>query len=196
MEDPKNHLEMIYPSFIKTMEHFNYICHIKYQINLNVRLLLDIHEQSKPDALARLYSCDSIDTRRQRRRYNNIAMDDKKTMCLQLLEARYFDRYENKDKNLVACNSSLCRPWCRQEWILPGLGLLSNAFSPSFDSGSLMESLRAQAQDLRIEADEKTFSKCFAVTANIFCELLFMYLMVNWRNMPIAKMEQYHTRYH
>ena len=150
-----------------------------------------LYEHVKQGILVRLHSCDAIETHLN----YEIPLKAKRTMCFQLYTARVLSYMNPADKPAVAHNLILHKPWCMQEWFLPGMGNLGNAFNPRFEPSTLLQSLREQARDLGIGMDENTLSRCYAATTNIFCELLFMYLLVKHENTPIEQMMRNHLRY-
>ena len=189
MADPNNHPEAIYPSFSEWMEYMDSLCGSKYPFSLDKELVSWLYRASKSGAFIYLHSWEVMETHLQR----VIPLKAKKTMCLQELEAKYFD-ITIKDSDIVAYNSERHKPWCMQEWLLPSLGRLPNAFRPRFDSRSLYQFLSMCSQVFN-EKSVYSFSYCHSDTRNIFCELLFMYLLVKHEDTPIEQMIKDYKKY-
>ena len=193
MDDPNNHLETIYPSLPEMVEHMGNLCESKYPFSLNTESVHYLYEFIKLDILVRLHSCDAMDA--HNKFLHNISLETKRTMCFQKMEAIYFDCIIIQDSEVVAYNSDRHKPWCMQEWLLPGLGHLPNAFIPRFDFRSLSQSLRVYAKARNIRAHKNSFSYCYHATSGNFCELLFMYLLVKHEDMSIEQMMRDHRKY-
>ena len=191
MDDPNNHLETICPSFPEMVEHWNSVCKPKYSFPLDEKLAHDIYENIKPEILIRLYSCDAIETHLN----CEISLETKRTMCFQQFETWYFCSSTTEDNKVVPYNSDHHKPWCMQEWLLPSLSRPFNVFVPIFDFRNLRQSLREYPQAQNNEVVKYSFWDCYNTTSDAFCELLFMYLLVKHKDMPIEQMMRDHTKY-
>ena len=191
MDDPNNSLEITYPSFPEMMRHMDSIRNPKYPKSLDDELAHWLYENIKPEILIRLHSCKVMETHLQR----DIPLEAKKTMCIQRFKVRFFCHVIPIGSDMVVRNSDLHRPWCMQEWVLPSLGLLCNVFMADFDVHSLIKSLKEYAQEQKIEVNKNTFPVCYVMSSDVFCELLFMYLLVKHEDMSMEQMIKDHQKY-
>ena len=193
MTDPRNNIETIYPCFLEMKEYLGRIHNFEYSESEHDELAYMLYERVKQEVLTHLQSCDAMDAHNQS--HCKISFITKKIMCIQLYIVRFLSRVNTTDKQAVVRNPDLHKPWCMQEWLLPGMGILGNAFSARFEPSTLIQSLRKQAEDLGINADENTFVRCYAATADIFCEFLFMHLLVKHESLSTEQIIRNYLKY-